>query len=263
MIDGHTLRFVHITDTHIGPDAHYNSNSAPHSTHIGAQALVRELQQLPFTPDFVLHTGDVAYDPDPAAYHAARPILSAIPYPVYYLAGNHDSAALLQSELLGVTPRDPFDTVVDLGAYRLICLDSTAAPAEPPRGRLRESQLEWLTAQCAGDRALIVAVHHNPLRVGIPWWDDLMSLENGDALHAALLPFRDRLRGVFFGHVHQDTDLYRDGILYASALSSWYQLAASPGQVNSERDRHAGPGYSVVTMTPDTTFIRRHRFVIE
>ncbi len=256
------LRFVHITDTHISHDPHYNQTGAPHTPMVGARALVQHLSHLTFAPDFVLHTGDVAFDPVPEAYQVAREILSEIPYPVYYLAGNHDDPATLQRVLVDAEPRDPFDYAVDINGFRLICIDSNR-PARQPRGRMSAAQLDWLRDQCdSTDADLIIATHHNPLQIGIPWWDDYMSLENGDAFHAALLPFRDRIRGVFFGHVHQNTDLYRDGILYASTLSSWYQLTAMPGQIQTETDRISGPGYSVVTVTATTTFIRRHRFVV-
>jgi hypothetical protein len=68
------------------------------------------------------------------------------------------------------------------------------------------------------------------------------------------------LRGVFFGHVHQATETYRDGILYSSVLSSWYQLHCWPGQSGILEDREADPGFDVVTITRAQTFIRRHRF---
>ena len=143
----------------------------------------------------------------------------------------------------------------------IICLDSNG-PAEPPRGFIIEEQLAWLEKLCAADdpRPLIVAVHHNLLPVGIPWLDDYMRTINGEAVHQALLPARHRLRGVFFGHVHQNLDMYRDGILYASTLSSWTQFQAWPEQIETIQDTNADPGFSVVTLTRDQTYIRRCRF---
>ncbi|MBL8130958.1 MAG: metallophosphoesterase [Anaerolineae bacterium] len=257
------LRFVHITDTHLSHDPAYSVPEAPHTPLAGARALVATLKRLPFTPDFVLHTGDVVYDPDERAYAAARDLLGQIPYPVHYLPGNHDSLTGFQRHLLGIEPRETCDTAFEVNGVQVVCVDSTR-PAQEPRGRVSDAQLAWLAEQCRPDdpRPLVVAVHHNALKVGIPWWDDYMSMENGDAFHAALLPARHRLRGVFFGHVHQDTETYRDGILYASALSSWYQIHTYPGQVETINDDAAGPGFSVVTLTATTTFIRRHRFVV-
>ena len=64
------LRFIHISDTHIHPDPNYTKDYADITSYAGAKALVEQVNNVPFEPDFVLHTGDVAYDPDPEAYHA-------------------------------------------------------------------------------------------------------------------------------------------------------------------------------------------------
>lgn len=256
-------QFVHISDTHISPDPDYGRHETPYSARAGVEALVQALDALPFTPDFILHTGDVAYDPDPAAYAAAQALLGGLRPPVYYMPGNHDDPAALQTILLGSAPRSPFFYTVEFDELLLACLDSTG-PAEPPRGSVSPEQLEWLEALCASpdDRPILVAVHHNGLPVNVPWLDKYMGLTNGEDLHRALLPGRQRVRGVFFGHVHQDLDIVRDGILYASVCSSWVQFHAWPGQADTLRDAGAQPGFSVVTVTREQTYIRRCRFQV-
>lgn len=258
------LRFVHISDTHISPDPDYHRKSSAHSAQEGARALVRELNGLPFTPDFVLHTGDVAYDPVPNAYETCRDILGEIRYPVYYLAGNHDDPAALQRVLL---QREddvlPFHYRFEVNGVVFACVDSNG-PAEPPRGYVSDAQLAWLESICTANdqRPLVVAVHHNVLPVDVPWLDEYMPMTNAEDFHAALLPARDRLRGVFHGHIHQNTETLRDGILYSSVLSSWCQFHAWPGMTHTTADTGAEPGYNIVTLTPDQTFIRRCRFTV-
>ncbi len=255
------LTFVHISDTHISahPDYGRGEHGSFHSAREGAEALVAAVNALPFKPDFVLHTGDVAYDPDPSAYLSASEILSGIQYPVYYLAGNHDFPAELQRVLLNsAQPKTPFYYDFEINGIQIICLDSNG-PAEPPRGFVDAQQLAWLEGLCSmpDERPLVVAVHHNTLPVGIPWLDDFMRITNGEALHKALLPARHRIRGVFSGHVHQHLDMYRDGILYSSTASSWCQFHAWPGQVDTIADTDGLPGFSIVTLTPEQTYIRR------
>ena len=259
------LTFVHITDTHISADPRYNLDGVSHTPLFGAKALVKRLNDLPFTPDFVLHTGDVAYDPDESAYEAAREIFGELRFPITYLNGNHDDKAALQRILLGrEQPEACFNQEIEVNGVQIVCLDSKH-PTLATRGHISDEQLTWLSSIAKADdpRPLVVAVHHNPLKVGIPWWDDFMSLENGDDLHAALLPLRSRLRGVFFGHVHQSTQIYRDGILYVSGLSSWYQISAQPGQIKTIDDKQARPGFNVVMITPAHTFIRAYTYIVE
>ena len=94
------LTFVHISDTHIPADPAYKTGYTDITPYDGTIALVKQINALPIKPDFVLHTGDVAYDPYPEAYTACRDILGEIKYPVHYVAGNHDASAALQNSLV-------------------------------------------------------------------------------------------------------------------------------------------------------------------
>ena len=103
------LTFVHLSDTHISSDPDYGRPETPHTTQQGARALVQQVNALPFKVDFILHTGDVVYDPELEPYHTARDILGQLQQPVYYVRGNHDYSAGLQRVLLGQdTAKDPF-----------------------------------------------------------------------------------------------------------------------------------------------------------
>ena len=256
------LRFIHISDTHISHEPGYGAADGRYHPRLGAEALVDQINNLPFTPDFVLHTGDVAYDPIPEAYETARDILSRIRFPVHTLAGNHDDAEMLQRVFLQrdtVQPTWHYD--FETNGVHVICLDSTG-PAAHPSGTVSDEQLAWLANICQSDdpRPIVVGVHHNVSASGSPWLDEYMRMENGEALHQTLLPARHRLRGVFFGHIHQPSQTLRDSILYSSVLSSWYQIHSWPGQTRTTLEPDAEPGFSVVTVTADQTHIRCHRF---
>lgn len=256
------LSFIHISDTHINPDTTYVKDYAPITPLIGARALVAELNRLPFQPDFILHTGDVAYDPVPEAYAACHDLLSALRVPVYYVAGNHDDPIALQRVLMNrAEPLPILSETFEVNGVQIVCVDSNG-PATPPAGFVRPEQLEWLEGLCRADdnRPMVIAVHHNMLPVQVPWLDTYMRTSNGEDFHRALLPARHRIRGVFYGHVHQNLDTVRDGILYSSTLSSWCQFHAYPGMADTTSDAGAEPGYSIVTVTNDQTFIRRCRF---
>lgn len=257
------LRFVHISDTHISHDPNYVSDRGVHPTR-NAEALVAQINNLPFKPDFVLHTGDVIYNPDEAAYEKARTVLGQIRYPVHYLAGNHDSSEMLQRVFLQRDTVQPaYHYQFEVNGVQVVCLDSTG-PATPPSGTVIDDQLAWLRSITESDdpRPLVVAVHHNTLETGVPWLDTFMRMANGDALHAALLPARHRIRGVFYGHIHQNSQTLRDGILYSSVLGSWYQIHSWPGQTETTLEPDAEPGFNIVTISTDQTHIRNHRYSV-
>lgn len=256
------LTFIHISDTHLSPDPEYTTSLGGHiKPHAGTVALIEHLNNLPYTPDFVLHTGDVIYDPIPDACPHAKAIFDKLKYPLYCIAGNHDHPQTLFKTFHPEYQKTYYE--FERAGVQFICLDSNG-PATPPAGNVTDEQLSWLSERCMADdnRPLVIAVHHNVLPVSIPWLDDYMGITNGEAVHAAILPARDRIRGVFFGHVHQNVDIVRDGIHYCSVLSPWLQFESYPSLEQSTPDVDAEPGYNVVTITQNQTFIRRCRFKV-
>lgn len=263
------LCFVHMSDTHLHTDPQYSERYANHTALAGWRACLKAIEALPFRPDLILHTGDIAYDPDPAVYAFIRDEIATLRLPVRYVVGNHDSRAAVQQILMGRDAAAPklYETF-DLNGVQMIILDSNdTTRVSVPAGYVDEEQLSWLAALCAADdpRPLIVATHHNVLPSGVPWLDGYMRTANGEALHQVLAQARHRLRGVFHGHIHQPIDQFRDGVLYSAAASPWCQFMGYPMPTNTEvtEDRVALPGFSVVTITRDSTYIRRHTFATD
>lgn len=260
------LRFVHLSDTHIAAGLKNDASGALHTTDVGARALVEAVNRLPFQPDFIMHTGDIVED---ESYELARDIFQPLRAPVYYLRGNSDQTEAIQRVLMtSMTVNTPWLYYeFEVNGVQIVCLD-TNGPAPRPAGNIVPEQLAWLEQLCsaADNRPLLVTMHHNPLRIGdVPFLDDSARINNGDDLHQILLKARHRLRGVFYGHIHQPLDNYRDGILYSAATSSWYQFYGWPGSVINDIpfDRETLPGFSVVTVSTTATTIRRHSFRVE
>jgi Icc protein len=270
------LQFAHVTDTHLvlpGQQRDYSDVppeleeyarqilALPYSASQAAEALVREINALPVRLDFVLHTGDLAgqlHSPDDYAY--IRQVFDQIRYPVCYVPGNHDAGEPFQRVLLRRDP--PYDQVFDRNGVQIACLDSTGT-TPPHSGWLDDEQLAWLDRLCSADddRPLIVALHHPPFEIGVPWLDELRLL-NGDEVRRILQRAKSRLRGVFCGHVHHAIDVHIDGILYSIAPSAWCQFTGWPGHSRATLDEGARPGFSLVTITTGHTMIRRYHYPV-
>ncbi|MDX1994400.1 MAG: metallophosphoesterase [bacterium] len=257
------LTFIHISDTHIHKNPTFTGDFVSFSSRPMVKELVRQINALPFHVDFVLHTGDIMTDPEhDLDYVIARELLEQINIPVHYVPGNHDRVQGVQRVLLGrqdaeLTPR--LDYTFEAEGVQIICLDSTLRMSAA--GLLQADQLRWLDNLFMPEdmRPLVVALHHHPIPSGSPWLDELVLL-NGLELHTILLKARHRLRGVFYGHIHEDFTTTRDGISYHAVRSSWFQTRTWPGQDAPFNDPHHDPGYNVVTITEHDTFIRRYRF---
>lgn len=253
------LRFIHLSDTHLSPDPDYHSYG--HNALANAQAVVHHLNNaLPFKPDFVLHTGDVAYNPDREAYPQAVKVLSQLRYPVYYVRGNHDNPAAMREFLPHLPDGDgPLHYDFMQGNYHFVVLDTHST--EPPSGHIQAEQLDWLQATLDASPAsrLVIALHHLPVVTNVPCMDERMIIRNHDALFEIIRPYRERISGLFFGHIHRSTTTLRDGILCSSAPAVWFQLYTWPeGDLDFRGDPSALPGFNVVTLTPSQTLITHH-----
>ena len=261
------LNFVHISDTHLlnpqqTPDY---AGIQPHLVDYAQQVmslaytgieattrLIEAINRLPVNVDFVLHTGDVA-GASGVDKRMIDNLMARLNAPVIYVQGNHDSGCF------GCQPDNGFREHRIKGV-QVICLDSYDADGGHA-GWLSEGQLDQLDAVCTSSDAspLIVATHHHPVPIGVPWLDELC-LRNGDVLHHILQKAKQRLKGVFFGHIHRSLDILQGGILYSSVASANYQFAAWSGIESPALDLCADPGFNLVTMTTDQTYVRHHRF---
>ncbi|MBZ0300797.1 MAG: metallophosphoesterase [Anaerolineae bacterium] len=258
------LTFVHISDTHLHSDPTYTGEFTTIVPRPGVEAMIQQINDLPFEIDFILHTGDVMTDPqETAEYEMAREVLGKLRWPVYYLAGNHDRADAIQQVLMGRsrdTIRARLDYEFERSGVQVICLDSSVPDPDIHFGHLQPEQLDWLDALCAAPdpRPLVVGVHHHALPLETPWIDRII-LDNGEAMHRILLKAQHRLRGVFYGHIHESVVTVRDGISYYSVLSGWFQTRTWHGQEIPQNEPLTLPGFNVVTLTEKDTFVRYYR----
>jgi len=252
------LRFIHMSDTHIGSEPDftlYGRNVLQDTRHF-----IQFLNEgLPFTPDFILHTGDVTNTDDDAAAKLAASVFATLKHPIRYVAGNHDGRAALRAFLLQ-QPRSDAPLYYDFAVedFHFLVLDTRAAI--DPQGYVSAEQLAWLAQTCADSRArsLVLVVHHLPLWMYVPWYDREMRIMNAPALFDALQPYHDRLRGVFFGHIHRAFSGFHRGVFCSATASTFMQFHTSPHDETFQCDTLARGGYAMVTLTHEQTIVTHH-----
>lgn len=265
MMPEDVVYFVHISDSHIGPKRDYAQHE--HLSWPCSVRVVEIISNLPVQPDFVIHTGDVVTDPHPAAYRLAAETFSRLKVPVYYATGNHDRPEDLHHFLRMGPKTDLFpgrNTLAyrfEVKGYRFLVLDGRGPDEIDPHGVLSDEQLAVLREEAGPDGPpLTIFLHYPTLPLNSPWMDQNMRLLNWQSFHEALLPARDRLRGVFNGHVHQNMQTRRDGILYVSVASLFSQFFAWPTDTDTGFDPDHPPGFNFVTLQPRQTIIHQHVF---
>lgn len=206
------FRLLQVSDSHLLPD--------PNGRYRGLQALDALRQVLEaaqrWRPDALLLSGDLSEDGSDASYALLSSALRDVDAELLVLPGNHDDADRLARHWTQGPWNGP--CTVGAGHWRIVLMDSTVAG--DPAGAFDADQLDALDAElaAAGEAAVMVALHHQPLHVGSPWIDKYPLREAG--------AFRDRLarhpqvRVVTWGHVHHAWRASRDGITWVSAPSS-------------------------------------------
>jgi 3',5'-cyclic AMP phosphodiesterase CpdA len=191
------MLIAQLSDFHLGADW---IDADPAVTVAAAVAAVRALPQ---RCDAVIVTGDVAEHAAASEYEQALELLAPLEAPVHVLPGNHDDRSSMRRYFdLPGADADPIRYVVGLDEARVIVLDTTIPGSDA--GALGTEQLAWLDAQLTGapDTPTLLAMHHQPLRTGIPAWDAFgLAEEDRDALRAAL-GRHGQVRLIVGGHFH-------------------------------------------------------------
>src|SRR5437762_8069503 len=79
------LRFVQISDSHIGFDKPANADVTA-----TLRAAIAKIKAEPEPPAFVLHTGDLTHLSKPAEFDTLQQVLSELSVPIVYVPGEHD-----------------------------------------------------------------------------------------------------------------------------------------------------------------------------
>jgi len=186
-----------LSDPHIGAEW-FDDQSVPRLA-----AAVESLRAIRPEPDALLLTGDIADHATDEEYAQVRELLAPLGAPVYTLPGNHDEREALRRnfDVPGVDG-EPVRYSVDLGPLRLVLLDSTLPGFDS--GALEGDQLQWLDGELARapDQLTLIAMHHPPIVIGAPPWDEIGLAEQDRNGLAAVVERHPQVRRIACGHFH-------------------------------------------------------------
>lgn len=256
------IRFIHISDTHIGPAKDFTLQGVP--SYPAFQTVIRAIKALPLRPDFILHTGDIVASPDGKSYALFRSLIEQIDMPVYYVTGNHDDSDDIKKYLLCGEKEDLGEAInlsyrfIHNGIHFLI-LDGRGKPEIDPHGILTDAQLNILQQElAASDTPLVIAIHFPALPLDSLWLDRDMLLLNGTEFHRIITPYAQRICGVFLGHIHRGMQVHKDGILYSSVGSTCVQFRNVPTDSKPVCEPIGHGYFNIVTVIPEQTMVKEY-----
>lgn len=214
-----TLRFAQVSDSHIG----FSGPPNPDVTATFGHA-IDQINGLGYTPDFVIHTGDLTHLSSPAQFDQVKQMLSTLRTPhVFTVPGEHDSvddAGQKYRSVFGAGARGDGWYSFDIAGVHVIALVNTLSLQK--LGHLGADQLDFVAKDVAGlsSDTPIIVFSHIPLFAMYPGW----GWGTDDAARA--LSHLSRFSSVtcLNGHVHQLFSKTEGNVTFYSGTTTAYPL---------------------------------------
>jgi 3',5'-cyclic AMP phosphodiesterase CpdA len=214
-----TLRFAQVSDSHLGFSGPANSNVTDTFGHA-----IDRINNLGYTPDFVIHTGDLTHLSSPDQFDQVKQMLSGLRTPhVFTVPGEHDSvddAGQKYRSAFGAGTRGDGWYSFDIAGVHVIALVNTLNLKK--LGHLGTDQLAFVEKDVAGlsNDTPIIVFSHIPLFAMYPDW----GWGTDDATQA--LSYLSRFSSVtcINGHVHQLFSKTEGNVTFYSGTTTAYPL---------------------------------------
>ena len=252
-------KFIHITDTHLVPPGQLLYGLNP----IDRLALcVGDVNRNQADAALAVLTGDLCHKGEPEAYAALKRELDKLAMPYHLLMGNHDDRASLRSAFPQVKADENgfIQYTLEMGEGVLgICLD-TNEPGKP-WGTFCDKRGAWLrrTLDAAGERPVIIFIHHPPFKVRLRRMDDISLLEPGHFTEA--VKGRTNIRHMFFGHLHRPVAGSWRGIPISTLRATSHQVALDFVIEGRIAGSHEPPAYGVCLLEGDQMIVHMHDYL--
>jgi 3',5'-cyclic AMP phosphodiesterase CpdA len=185
-------------------DVHAGATWGPTDPIAGLEAALRAIASLSSPVDAVVISGDVTDNGLDHEYAQVVEQLAGLDVPIYALPGNHDDRDRIRRHfrLPGAADGAPVQYSVDLGALRLLIVDSTRPGHD--QGQLDAQRLDWLDGELAAapDVPTLVAMHHPPFSTGMPAFDRIGMPDADRRALGTVLERHRQVRKVVAGHIH-------------------------------------------------------------
>jgi Icc protein len=261
------IRFIHISDTHVGVGENFEVMGIQPFPF--AKKIAQHIGELPFTPDFIIHTGDIVHEmPDvdnARAYQNVESLFAPLNIPFYYVTGNHDTSPLIKQHLT-MGPKEELSKTLNTYAFergdiRFVALDARGSDSIDPHGEISQEQINILENELRiTSKQFIIFIHYPTLPIDSPWVDRDMLLLNGQRFHQTMISHADRILGVFSGHVHRGITTQADRITYTSVGSTCMQFNSFPGQETVTFQNDGIVRYNIVTVGEEGVIVKEQTF---
>lgn len=232
------LHLIQLSDLHLKENAQDVLLGV--NTRESFQAVLELVQQEEKKIDGLFLSGDLSQDGSLSSYADLAGMLDPLHKPIYAVPGNHD-------EFENMAAFFPMSSApLLLNEWQIILLNSQKRGFV--QGFLQVEQLRHLEnclRKFPHHHALIL-LHHHPVLVGSTWLDQI-GLKNAERFWQIIYSF-PQVKAIFFGHVHQEFSMIKQGVQCFSAPSTCIQFKSKQAHFCLA---HLPPGYRRIQLYPD------------
>jgi 3',5'-cyclic AMP phosphodiesterase CpdA len=253
------FKFIHLTDTHVVGPPHHLYGSDPRLRLAQAVASINAEHG---DARHVVITGDLTHWGDQDAYDAFSQGIEALNMPVVLMMGNHDAT----EAFIETFPDAPMDqngfvqSSLQTEHGLMLFLDTSMIGTHA--GGYCQRRQDWLSAQLDNSTCpVFLFMHHPPFAVGIAGMDAIM-MQDAAAFWEILAPHQNRIRHLFFGHLHRTLYGNWRGISFSCMPGLNHQvmldLNAAPEIIHGNLQP---PAYGVVLVSEDQLLVHQHAYL--
>jgi Icc protein len=228
------LRVLQLTDTHLL--AEESDTLRGRNTDDTLRAVLKHIRQYAMPADMLLATGDLVHDGPASAYLRLKSYLLSLDIPVHCLPGNHDDPATMAAALA----HDQITCMetIDHNHWRIILLNSVVPGQD--KGELSTKELERLNHALSDvpGRHALVCLHHHPVPMGCSGMDRI-GIVNAESFFEVIDHY-PCVRGVLWGHVHNEFVGLRKGVRLLATPSTCFQFKLDAAEITID---DAPPAY--------------------
>jgi Icc protein len=234
-----SVRLIQISDTHLY--AEQDGHLLGVNTHQSFSSVLQQVKKEKTIPNAYIFSGDLSHDGSKASYQHLADVMDSLPAPVFVCPGNHDQPKTFKQ--LYTSEKCCKESAFLCKRWQVILLD-TQIPGKVS-GHLSSRELKFLEERLTDYSKYysLIFFHHHPVPVGAHWLDPL-GLNNSDEFFALIDRFPN-VRGIVFGHVHQDFAGKHKHISVFGTPSTSVQFKPNTHQFKVDKIQ---PGYRILSL---------------